>query len=128
LRWPQAIGTPTMMFDFELILLMIDEEELFEDRRLYESSKNIFSLECERVKAKAITKGMTEDDIKHLDLELHMEIQDKLEIVELTYQLAEELLLVALSRKMNIQSGVADYLGSAFADGMIPLMNDYKTD
>jgi hypothetical protein len=40
-----------MMFDFELILLMIDEEELFEDRRLYESTKNILSLECERVKA-----------------------------------------------------------------------------
>jgi hypothetical protein len=70
---------------------------------------------------------MTEDDIKHLDLELHLEIQDKQEIMELTYQLAEEFLLAVLSRKLSIQSDVADYLGSAFADGM-PLMNDYKTD
>ena len=114
------------MFDFGL-LLMIDEEKYFEDRRLYETDKNIFSLEWERIKAAAIAQGMAEDEIQHLDFNLHMETQEKLEIIELEYQLVDEFLLVLLSRKLGIQSDIADYLGSAFDDGIVPLMNDYNS-
>ncbi|MFP4642645.1 MAG: hypothetical protein ACLFPU_10810 [Dehalococcoidia bacterium] len=115
------------MFDFE-VLLMIDEEELFEDRRLYESDKNAFTLECERIKAEAIAKGMTDEEIKDVEFGIRMEIQDRLEIIELTYQLVDEFLLVLLSRDLGIQSDIADYLGSAFDNGVIPFMSDYNSN
>lgn len=104
---------------------MIDEEGLFEDRRLFDVGKNAFSLECERIIAAAIKKSMTDDDIKNLDLDIHMEIQERVEIMELCYQLNEEVLLVLLSRKLDIPSDIADYIGSAFDDGIVPLMSDY---
>ena len=107
---------------------MVDEEEIFEDRRLYETDKNIFSLECNRIKAAAIAQGLTEDEIQHLDFDFHMEIQERLETIELIYQLVDEFLLVYLSRKMGIHSDIAEYLGSAFDDGIVPLMNDYNGD
>ncbi len=111
--------------DFVWLFIIIDEDELFEDRRLFELDKNIFSLECDRIKAEALGKGLTEDDIKHIDLELQIEIQDRLETIELIFQLTEELLLVILSRKLDIQSDIADYPGVSFDHGIVPLMNDY---
>ncbi|ODS32755.1 MAG: hypothetical protein SCARUB_02138 [Candidatus Scalindua rubra] len=113
------------MFSFET-LFIVDEEELFEDRQLYKADENIFAAECKRVKAAAISQGMTKDEIKDIEIDLQMEVQDRLEIIELIHQIVDELLLVHLSRKRKIDSDIADYLGYAFDDGIIPLMSDYE--